>query len=590
MPFDPNRSFGKSLFFGEILEDQLFPYPEMTADSQEMVRSLLDPVRKFLSKVDGRTMDRTAEIAPGLLDELKALGLFGLIVPEEYGGLGLSSVSYARVLQEISGLDPTSTLTLGAHSSIGFKGLLLFGTPEQKQKYLPRLATGELIAAFCLTEPGSGSDAFSIKTSATKSADGSHYILNGQKLWITNGGFADFFTVFAKTTPDTETQKGKVSAFIVERAFAGVTNGPHEDKMGMRGSSTTSMYFDNVKVPVENLLGEEGKGFKVAVSILNHGRTGLGAGAVGGQKRILELATARANERKQFGRTIGSFGLIKEKLGRMAMNAYACESLCYWAAANIDRGSTDYSLEGAATKVFCSEALWTATDEALQIAGGMGYMREEPWEQACRDARINRIYEGTNEINRLYVGLTGVQGPGEFLKGLGKELSEVLKAPIKSLGLFGQIRDDLKGYAERKVRQTVPYDRAQITKAHPALRKQVTQIEDEVQAFASLVETTLRRHGKEIVEMQFATKRLADIAIDLLACLAVISRTSAIIQKRGSVEKAKNELEMTTAFCHEARRRIHANFRSANRNADEEIKSVADAMLANGKTSHDILD
>jgi len=590
MPFDPNRSFGKSLFFGEILEDQLFPYPEMPAEQQTMVRDLLEPVRKFLSKVDVKGMDRAGELTPGLLDELKAMGLFGLIVPEEYGGLGLTSVQYARVLQEIGGLDPGSTLTLGAHSSIGFKGLLMFGTPEQKAKYLPRLATGELIAAFCLTEPGSGSDAFSIKTRAEKSADGKHYVLNGQKLWITNGGIADFFTVFAKTTPDTEQQKGKVSAFIVERAFAGVTNGPHEDKMGMRASSTTSMYFDNVQVPIENMLGEEGKGFKIAVSILNHGRTGLGAGTVGGQKKVLEMASARANERKQFGRTIGSFGLVKEKLGRMAMNLYACESLCYWAAANIDRGSTDYSLEGAATKVFCSEALWSATDEALQIAGGMGYMRDELWEQIMRDARINRIYEGTNEINRLYVGLTGVQGPGEFLKGLGKELSKVLESPIKSLGLFGQIRDDLREYAERKVRQTVPYDRAQITKAHPALRKQVSQIEDEVQTFASLVETTLRRHGKEIVEMQFATKRLADIAIDLLASLATISRTSAIIAKRGGEEKAKNELEMTVAFCHEARRRIHANFRSANRNADEEIKSIANAVLAKGGPSHDILE
>lgn len=589
MPFDKHASFAKSLFFGEILEEQLFPYPEMPSETQDTVRELLAPVKRFLSTVDSKKQDRTAELQPGLIEELKNLGLFGLIVPEEFGGLGLSSVAYARVLQEISGLDSATSLTVGAHSSIGFKGLLLFGTPEQKAKYLPRLATGEMIAAFCLTEPGSGSDAFSIKTRAEKSADGKHWILDGQKLWITNGGFAHFFTVFAKTTPDAPGAKGKISAFIVERAFEGVSSGPHEDKMGMRASSTTEVFFDNVKVPVENMIGEEGKGFKVAMSILNHGRTGLGAGSVGGQKVILELAAKRAGERKQFGRTIGSFGLIKEKLGRMAMNVYASESLCYWAAANIDRGSDDYSVEGAATKVFCSEALWYATDEALQIAGGMGYMRDEPWEQAMRDARINRIYEGTNEINRLYVGLTGMQAPGEFLKGLGKEISKVLESPIKSMGMFGQIRDDMRKYAERKVRQTVPYDRAQITLAHESLRKQVSQIEDEVQTFASLVETTLRRHGKEIVEMQFATKRIGDIAIDLLASCAVISRTSSIIARRGSVEKCKHELDMTVAFCSEARRRIHANFRSANRNVDEEIKSAANVVLEKGVT-HDILD
>ena len=582
MPFDPQASFGKSLFFGEILEDQLFPYPEMSKETSETVKSLLDPVRKFLSKLDSRAMDRAAEQSPELIQQLRELGLFGLVIPEEFGGLGLSSVGYARVVQEISGLEPSVALTVGAHSSIGMKGLLMFGTRAQKEKYLPRLATGELIAAFALTEPGSGSDAFSIKTRAEKSADGKHWILNGQKLWITNGGFADFFTVFAKTTPDAPGQKGKISAFMVERSFGGLTNGPHEDKMGIRASSTTSIYLDNVKVPVENLLGEEGKGFKIAVSILNHGRTGLGAGAVGGQKRLLAAAAERAKERKQFGRAIASFGLIKEKLGRMAMMAYATEALTYWAAANIDRGCVDYSLEGAATKVFASEALWNATDEALQIAGGMGYMKDEPWEQAMRDARINRIYEGTNEINRLYVGLTGVQKPGEYLKGLGKELSHALNDPIKSFGL-------LRDYAERKVRQNVPYDRAQITKAHPALRKQVGDIEDMVQTFAGLCETVLRRHGKEIVEEQLPTKRLAEVAIDLLASCAVISRTTSLIERRGSVDKCQHELAMTVAFCHEARRRINANFRSANKNNDAELKAIADAVIERGAT-HDVLE
>lgn len=582
MPFDTHASFGKSLFFGEILEDQLFPYPEIPRDTAETVKALLEPVRKYLNTLDPKKLDRAAEQPPELIQTLREMGLFGLIIPEEFGGLGLSSAGYARVLQEISGMEPSVALTVGAHSSIGMKGLLLFGNQAQKAQYLPRLATGELIAAFALTEPGSGSDAFSIKTRAEKSADGKSYTLNGQKLWITNGGFADFFTVFAKTTPDTPTQKGKVTAFIVERAFGGVTSGPHEDKMGIRASSTTAIYLDNVKVPVENVLGEEGKGFKVAVSILNHGRTGLGAGSVGGQKKLLSMAVARAKERKQFGRAISSFGLIKEKLGRMAMMAYVTESLTYWAAANIDRGSTDYSLEGAATKVFASEALWNASDEALQIAGGMGYMKDEPWEQILRDARINRIYEGTNEINRLYVGLTGVQKPGEYLKGLGKELSNSLNEPIKSLGL-------LREYAERKVRQTVPYDRAQITKAHPALRKQVGQLEDMVQTFAGLCETVLRRHGKEIVEKQFATKRLADIAIDLLAIAAVISRTTSILERRG-VEKGKHELEMTVAFVHEARRRINANFRSANKNNDEELKSIADYVIERGEAGHDTLD
>src|SRR5436190_5420418 len=514
MPFDPHAAFGKSLFFGDILEDQLFPYPEMPRDQVELVAPICETVDKFMAGIDSRKLDREGDLPPELLQSLRDMGLFGVIVPEEQGGLGLSNTGYARVMQQIAAWDGSVAVTLGAHSSIGLKGVLLFGTPEQKKRFLPKLATGEMIAAFCLTEPGSGSDAFSIKTSARR--EGDFYILNGQKLWITNGGIADFFTVFAKTTPDSGAQKGKITAFAVTRDLGGVTSGPHEDKMGIRASNTTSVYFDNVKVPVANVLGEEGKGFKVAMSILNHGRTGLGAGAVGGQRRLLDLAVAHATERKQFGRPIASFGKVKEKLGRMATNLYVSESLCYFVSATIDRGGADYSVEGAATKVFNSEAVWNAADEALQVAGGMGFMREQRYEQAVRDARINRIFEGTNEILRQYIGLTGLQKPGEYLKGLGKELSQSLTDPIKGFGL-------LRDYAERKARQVVPLDRlrSQITKAHPALRQQVSWIEDAVQELAALTENLLRRHGKDIVEQQLQTSRLANIAIDLLAMNAV---------------------------------------------------------------------
>jgi acyl-CoA dehydrogenase family protein 9 len=581
MPFDPNASFGKSLFFGEILEDQLFPYPEVFSGEQsETVKELISAVDKYMATIDSAALDRKSELPPDLIQSLREMGLFGLIVPEQHGGLGLSNSGYARVMQQVAGWDGSIAVTLGAHTSIGFKGLLLFGTDEQKQRYLPKLATGEMIAAFCLTEPGSGSDAFSIKTSARR--EGDHYILNGQKLWITNGGIADFFTVFAKTSPDTATQKGSITAFIVTRDMGGVTHGPHEDKMGIRASSTTAMFFDNVKVPVANVLGQEGKGFKIAMSILNHGRTGLGAGSVGAQKRLLQLATNHANERKQFGKPIGSFGKVKEKLARMAVNTYVSESLCYLVSSTIDRGGVDYSLEGAATKVFNSEALWFAADEALQIAAGMGYMKEAPYEQAVRDSRINRIFEGTNEILRLYVGLTGIQKPGEYLKGLGRELANSLNEPIKS---FGMLRD----YAVRKVKQTVPYGRTQITQAHESMREQVAYVEDAVQALAALCETVLRRHGREIVDKQFAVTRIADVAIDLLALCATIARTSRYIELRG-YDKCTHELNMTFAFYSDARRRIRANLRAgAGRNNDEELKSVADAVLAAGRYEDDVL-
>jgi alkylation response protein AidB-like acyl-CoA dehydrogenase len=580
MPFDPNASFGKSLFFGEILEDQIFPYPEMPRDQVELVAPICETIDKYMQGVDSRKYDRAGEFPPELIQSLREMGMFGLIVPEEHGGLGLSNTSYARVMEELARHDGSVAVTVGAHSSIGFKGVLLFGTAEQKARYLPKLATGEMIAAFCLTEPGSGSDAFSIKTSAVR--DGDHYVLNGQKLWITNGGIADFYTVFAKTTPDKPGQKGKVTAFIVTRDLGGLTHGPHEDKMGIRASNTTAVFFDNVRVPAANVLGEEGKGFKVAMSILNHGRTGLGAGAVGGQRSLLKRAIEHANERKQFGRTIASFGKIQEKLGRMSTNLYVSESLVYLVSSTIDRGGVDYSVEGAATKVFNSEALWHAADEALQIAGGMGYMREQPYEQAVRDARINRIFEGTNEILRLYIGLTGLQKPGEYLKGLGKELSHSLNDPIKGFGL-------IREYAVRKAKQTVPYGRTQISKAHESMREQVAYVEDAVQGLAALCETVLRRHGREIVEMQFATSRIADVAIDLLALCATISRTSALIERRG-LDKCTAELNMTFAFYSDARHRIRANLRAGSgRNNDEEIKSVAKSVLAAGKYENDIL-
>jgi alkylation response protein AidB-like acyl-CoA dehydrogenase len=586
MPFDPNASFGKSLFFGDILEDQMFPYPEMPRDQAELVKPICETIDKYMAEIDTRKLDRVGEFPPELLQSLKEIGLFGMIVPEEHGGLGLSNTGYARVMQQVASWDASIAVTLGAHSSIGLKGLLLFGTAEQKRRFLPKLGSGEMIAAFCLTEPGSGSDAFSIKTSARR--EGDFYILNGQKLWITNGGIADFYTVFAKTTPDTGSQKGKITAFVVTRDLGGVTSGPHEDKMGIRASNTTAVYFDNVRVPAANVLGEEGKGFKVAMSILNHGRTGLGAGAVGGQRRLLQLAVAHATERKQFGRPIVSFGKVKEKLGRMATNLYVSESLCYFVAATIDRGGVDYSVEGAATKVFNSEAVWNAADEALQIAGGMGYMREQPYEQAVRDSRINRIFEGTNEILRQYIGLTGLQKPGEYLKGLGRDLSNSLKDPIKGFGL-------LRDYAVRKARQTVPmqavpYGRTpQIGKAHPALQEQVIYLEDAVQSLAGLCETSLRKYGRNIVEQQLQVSRIADIAIDLLALSATLARTSRIIEQRG-LEKSKDEISMAYTFYSDARTRVRSNLRaSTGHNNDEAIQHVADAVAASGGYQNDIL-
>ncbi|MEO6926056.1 MAG: acyl-CoA dehydrogenase family protein, partial [Rhodanobacter sp.] len=339
-----NESVAKQLFLGNILEENLFPYPEILARDKEMLGAMTDAIDQFLGDkaADLKQYDRDAAQPAGFIQSLRDMGLFGLIIPEEFGGLELSNGAYARVLGQTSSHDSSVSLTIGAHSSIGMKGLLLFGTDDQKRRYLPRLATGEMIAAFCLTESGAGSDAASIRTKAVRNDDGS-WTLSGEKIWITNGGIADFYTVFART----DTPEGKITAFIVEAAWPGVSHGPHEDKMGIRASSTTTVAFADVRVPPENVLGPVGKGFKVAMSILNSGRTGLGGGAVGGMRSLIRLACAQAKERKQFGQPIAEYGLVREKIAQMTVDCYAAESAVWMVAHLIDSGAGDYSVEAA---------------------------------------------------------------------------------------------------------------------------------------------------------------------------------------------------------------------------------------------------
>src|SRR5271156_2601482 len=315
-------SVAKSLLAGRIVEENLFPYPRLRDKDREVLGMMIEAIDAFLDprREDFKRWDREADQPMQFIQGLRDLGLFGLIVPEEYGGLGLSNAGYARVLSQSSTHDSSVSLTIGAHSSIGMKGILLFGTAEQKARYLPKLASGELIAAFCLTESGAGSDAASIRTQAVKNDNGT-WTLNGEKIWITNGGIADLYTVFARTS----SAAGKITAFVVEAAWPGVSHGHHEDKMGIRASSTTTVNFADVQVPAENVLDVEGKGFKVAMAILNNGRTGLGGGAVGGMKVLLALSAAQAKERKQFNTPIAQFGLIREKIAQMTVDCFAAE-------------------------------------------------------------------------------------------------------------------------------------------------------------------------------------------------------------------------------------------------------------------------
>jgi very long chain acyl-CoA dehydrogenase len=395
-------SFSRGLFSGQLRTASIHPYPPqdvMGQEQRETLQMLVEPTRKFFAEVNNATLnDETASIPEATLRGLRELGAYGMQVPEAYGGLGLSNGGYARLGEVMGEFDLGLGIHLGAHQSIGFKGILLFGTPAQKAQYLPKLAAGEQVAAFALTEPSVGSDANSVRTRAVLSADGKHWLLIGGKLWISNGGMAEVFTVFAQTSvPDTKNPGqtvDRVTAFIVERAFGGLTHGPPEKKLGIKCSNTAEVYFDACPVPVANVLGEVGGGFKVAMEILNNGRFGMGAALTGCMKSLLAGVREHANSRTQFGKKIGEYGVIREKLAGIATRIYGAESLAYMLASNMDRGMSDYMLEAAAGKVYASDAAWWSADEAIQIMGGLGFMKSLPYERVLRDLRIFRCVRG----------------------------------------------------------------------------------------------------------------------------------------------------------------------------------------------------
>ncbi|XP_041778661.1 very long-chain specific acyl-CoA dehydrogenase, mitochondrial-like isoform X1 [Anopheles merus] len=551
-----NTSFMANLFRGEIEPLQVFPFPDsLNPDQKEMIGSLIDPVTKFFDGYDPVKAEKNGGPDEATFQSMWEMGLMGMQAPEEYGGLALPNTGYARMGELVGAADLGLAVVFGAHQSIGWKGVLLYGTEEQKRKYLPQVVTGGTIACFCLTEPSSGSDAGSIRSRAVKSADGSHYVLNGSKIWISGGGLADIFTVFAQTEvtdPKTGQKKDKVTAFIVERGFGGVTNGPPEDKMGIKCSNTAEVYFDDVKIPAENVLGGEGNGFKVAMNILNNGRFGMSGTLAGTMAHCIRKAAEHATTRVQFGQKIENFGNVQEKLARMAMHQYVSQSMGYMISGNMDAGHTDYHLEAAISKIFSSEAAWYVCDEAIQILGGNGFMKSSGLEKFLRDIRIYRIFEGANDILRLFVTLTGIQYAGSHLK----ELQRAFKNPTANLGLI------FKEGSRRAVR-SIGYGGTDLsTFVVDPLKESAALCADSIDRFSKTIEALLIKHGKGIVDQQFLLIRLADSAIDIYGMSCVLSRASKAVRENNP--SAEHELLMAKAWCVEANDRVRINIRRVN--------------------------
>jgi alkylation response protein AidB-like acyl-CoA dehydrogenase len=536
---------GGGFLLTETLPAQVFS-PEDFTDEQKMIgQTTAEFFEKEVIPNSEKIEHKDYEFQRGLMKQAADLGLVNAAIPEEYGGLELDHISNMLIAEYMSGQASFST-GFGATTSIGLLPIVLFGTAEQKAKYLPKIGSAEWIGAYCLSESGSGSDALAAKSTARLSPDGEHWILNGEKMWITNGAFADVLTVFAKVDGE------KFTGFIIERNDPGVSHGNEEHKLGQRGSSTTPILMQDAKIPKDRLLGEIGKGHLIAFNVLNFGRIKMGAGAVGGSKRVLEQSAKYAAERHQFGRPIASFGAIKYKLAEMAAKIYACESAVYRTAGMIEtkeetidkknpaeqmKAIEEYAIECAMIKVAGTEILFYCADENVQIHGGNGFTEDYPAEGVYRDCRVNRIYEGTNEINRLLI-------PGQLLKRAMKGGLPLFAAALKlqeellAGPSFDMDEDDSPLAKERKL---------------AANAKKVALM---------LLGAAAQKFKEKISEQQMVLSWTADVIIETFLIDSAIGRTAKLIAHDGEAKHAA-AIDATRLYTHDAVNRIEISAKNA---------------------------
>jgi alkylation response protein AidB-like acyl-CoA dehydrogenase len=545
----PRRSIAKGLFWGRLAGDLLLPYPRLSDEHSQKVAAALDELRAFCdAHLDPAAIDRQAEIPREVIDGLARLGVLGMTAPESVGGRGFPQVAYCRVLEELGSRCSATSIFVNAHHSIGMRALLLFGTEEQKGRWLPDLVAGRKLAAFALTETEAGSDAANVQTTAVPAADGSHYSLNGEKRYITNGAIADVLTVMART-PVAGRGETQVTAFLVTPDMPGFrVVEPRMEKLGIRGTATARLAFENMAVPKENVLGPLGKGLKVALTVLDFGRTTFGACCTGMAKTCLRLAAEHARRRVQFGHPLGTFELVQEKLARMAAWTYAMQAMTSVTAGLIDAGGEDYMLETAMLKVFSTEALWQIVNDAFQIHGGAAYFTDRPLERILRDARINQIGEGANEVLISFIALVGMRDVGEHLR----TIRDALWSPWRQRALLGRFAVDTL------VRLRLPT----IGLRSPQLARPARTLGRVLRRFGLTVQWALVRHREAILDRQLVQQPIALAAMELYASACVLSRRDADLAAVASPEgPAGWEAAAAELFLRQsARRARHALF------------------------------
>lgn len=558
--------FVKGLFFGQFLNDKLLPYPDVFGDSA--ATELVAKLKVFCtSNVDPVSIDRNSMIPDSVIKGLGELGILGACLPTECGGLAMSQTQYCRILEVLGAHCGSTALFVNAHHSIGPRALVLFGNEAQKKKYLPDLASGKSISAFALTEPQAGSDAANVQTRAEPSPDGKGYILNGEKRWITNGGVAQCLTVMART-PVKGSDETKITAFLVTPDMPGFeVVEKRMDKMGVRGTATARLKFTNLFVPKENVLGQVGKGLRVALTVLDFGRVTFGASCTGTAKYCVEKVKQHSQKRVQFDKALCEFDMVKEKLAWMQATAFAMEACTYQTAALIDSGEGDFMLETAMLKVFTTDMLWKIINDAFQIHGGMAYFTDEPWERMVRDARINMIGEGANDVLRAFTAVIGMRDVGLELKGV----LDAFFSPLGNLTRLGR-------FTSRKLGSMLVAPA--VTVRNNELEADAARIGSLTSSLGAAVEKLLRTYQMDIVDEQLQLGRISDAATDLYVSVCVLNRLDFMLREH-DVPHEEQALQMETGryFLKLAERRIKRNLAEISDNIDEETKSLAKRTL-----------